>query len=442
MKKMTQYLLLAVALASTCSQSNAMKHEDESDCKSSPQREYRKHNDFDGHFSPVLQAVEENDAATLRNLLFNCKANPDVIDDAGTPALLNAVMDQHPEIVHLLIQAGANVNYTGYDFTAVEPDYTSIGDDCEPEDYANVPPLVEAASLPSLEIVQMLIHSPKINLNAQINGNEMTAVMYAAREGEFHNVLALIEAGADVTIRYCGRDSRNGRIALMFAAESGDLDSVRALLATAPETVNMQDAHGRTALIFAAYNGHRNIVQTLINAGAIVDMPDLDGRTAVMCAAQHCHAATVQTLVENRANVNAQDNEGATALMIASELDDEEIENENRNHDRLTTVQVLISNGADALATDLPKKPSKNSYLATDWAEGYHRDDILPYLQAQLDEKKKETLGYAAAEWQECPSALINKTLNDMLVGDGNDVEDDSDNNSEDDSDSDAKDAE
>ena len=60
------------------------------------------------------------------------------------------------------------------------------------------------------------------------------------------------------------------------AAESGDLERVRALLDAQPDLVHARDRAGATALHLAAFNGHREIVRLLCSRGA--DLNARDGR--------------------------------------------------------------------------------------------------------------------------------------------------------------------
>ena len=73
--------------------------------------------------------------------------------------------------------------------------------------------------------------------------------------------------------------------------------------ATAPNQGNVSpnvdavDRDGRTALMIAAQNGHTDTATALAGThGADVDAVDRDGRTALMIAADHVHTATVNAL--------------------------------------------------------------------------------------------------------------------------------------------------
>lgn len=70
----------------------------------------------------------------------------------------------------------------------------------------------------------------------------------------------------------------------MRAALEGRTKEVKALLARGAE-VNAQDNAGRTALMFAVINMHRDMVYVLLEHGADVNARAVDGATALMLAA-------------------------------------------------------------------------------------------------------------------------------------------------------------
>jgi tetratricopeptide (TPR) repeat protein len=105
--------------------------------------------------------------------------------------------------------------------------------------------------------------------------------------------------------------------ALLHAAEQGDIDTAKQLLASrAP--VNATDQKGKTPLMYAAAAGNTALVELLLTKGADVNKKNAGGGTALMYAAWHGYGAIVQALLTKGANIDAQDNDGWSALMDAA----------------------------------------------------------------------------------------------------------------------------
>ena len=104
-----------------------------------------------------------------------------------------------------------------------------------------------------------------MNAGANINArhNNMTPLMYAAAGGHANVIRYLLSRGANARAR---QSPNNPRTALIFAAEQGDINSVRALLKHS--NLNVKDGNGRSALTTAANLGHNNITRMLVRAGA------------------------------------------------------------------------------------------------------------------------------------------------------------------------------
>ena len=69
---------------------------------------------------------------------------------------------------------------------------------------------------------------------------------------------------------------------------------------------------------WAAENGHKEIVELLIRAGADKDLQDKDGSTPLHRAARTGHKEIVELLMRTGAVINQSNNEGKTALDVAA----------------------------------------------------------------------------------------------------------------------------
>ena len=61
---------------------------------------------------------------------------------------------------------------------------------------------------------------------------------------------------------------------MMEAAKAGDLANVNAVLDSDAELINQRDQTGATALHYAAFGGHRSVVQELVRRGAEINARD------------------------------------------------------------------------------------------------------------------------------------------------------------------------
>ncbi len=136
----------------------------------------------------------------------------------------------------------------------------------------------------------------------------------------------------------------------MAASYAGSLESVKLLLEAGAE-VNATDAYQKqTALMWAATEGHTQIVETLLASGAdpnvnahitsLTERKHADhptgGFTALMFAARNGHDGAVRALVKGGADPKLTNGDGATAMVVAIV------------NDRFDLAATLLELGADA----------------------------------------------------------------------------------------------
>ncbi|EEP82856.1 predicted protein [Uncinocarpus reesii 1704] len=161
----------------------------------------------------------------------------------------------------------------------------------------------------------------------------------------------------------------NGRTAIFYAAEAGDISIVEYLFAYSPSLGG--DNSGQAPLWIAAANGHSAVVTLLLHLGANPEQRDQQGRTPLWIAAHHQHEDAVRALLDAKANIESRDIDGITPLMAAALTES------------ATVLRLLLESGADMIAK------AKNGYSPFSYAissgsvrnmslfleKGYHLED-------------------------------------------------------------------
>jgi len=103
-----------------------------------------------------------------------------------------------------------------------------------------------------------------------------------------------------------------------LAAWRGNLEEVKEMLSGGIVDVDEKDRYGFTALIWASWNGHNELVKYLLANGANINEKDNDGNIALIGVSQYGRIEVVKYLLENGANINEKNIDGNTALILAS----------------------------------------------------------------------------------------------------------------------------
>jgi uncharacterized protein len=121
-----------------------------------------------------------------------------------------------------------------------------------------------AARQGEAQTTDMLLHAGA-NLRATTRLGGYTPLLFASQMGHAVVVRRLLAAGADANSA-----TANGATALMLAAASGDVDAVQALLGAGATIEAKEPVRQETALMFAAANNRVDVMKVLIGAGASV----------------------------------------------------------------------------------------------------------------------------------------------------------------------------
>ena len=151
-----------------------------------------------------------------------------------------------------------------------------------------------------------------------------------------------------------GSGPRSGA-ALLDAIRAGDLDEVKALLASGADP-NAKDGEGWTALMLVTVKGHLDVARELLTAGADLHAENRKGWTALRFAVSMDDAEALRLLLGAGADVNGLDAEGDTALMQAA------------REKSVESLKLLLSHGADVNV----RNRSGETALKVATSHGYH----------------------------------------------------------------------
>ncbi|KKP00535.1 hypothetical protein THAR02_07375 [Trichoderma harzianum] len=178
-------------------------------------------------------------------------------------------------------------------------------------------------------IVSLQIESEGVEIDSVDGSYHRTALSFASENG-FDSVVRLLIKGP----KFYGKKALKKAIRLSYT-KGADVDAI--------------DKHNRTALFYAAWNGHMPIVKRLLKARARVDMVDTIGATPIsyalcygqediatelmrgaqpgsvdeirrkllLSAVKHGHDPIVKRLLDSGADIQMTDDEGANLLMLA-----------------------------------------------------------------------------------------------------------------------------
>ncbi|MEX2216247.1 MAG: ankyrin repeat domain-containing protein [Phycisphaeraceae bacterium] len=134
----------------------------------------------------------------------------------------------------------------------------------------------------------------------------------AAEQRDAANLTLLLKQGAAIDVAQA-----DGMTALLWAAYHDDFATAQALI-RAGANVKTANRYGVTALSLACRNGNGAMVKLLLDKGADANTALKGGETALMTASRTGKIEAVKALLDKGADVHAKEQHGQTALMWAA----------------------------------------------------------------------------------------------------------------------------
>ncbi len=197
--------------------------------------------------TPLAEAVKLGDARMVK-MLLDAGSGPEGANDDGQTALMLAIKNGDLALVQMLVNAGANVNVV--------------------EKVQDQTPLMWAASANqnAEEMVKLLL-SKGANVKARAKSTDWPAQMTSEPRAQYH--------------------SYGGLTPLDYAARNGCYYCVEALVGAGADVNVPNILEGITPLMTALDSSHNDVAKFLLDHGANPKVWDVYGRTALYIAVDH-----------------------------------------------------------------------------------------------------------------------------------------------------------
>jgi uncharacterized protein len=297
----------------------------------------------------LADAASRGDMHAVRTLLTRTNANEP--GSEGTPPLHWIVRMQDADTARVLLKAGADANLANR--YGVRPLHLAIangdlvlvrllldaGADPDSTDVTGENCVLMASRTGRLDVVKALL-ARGARPDAADPNYRQTPLMVAARLGHADIVELLLQHGAHVDAQ-----SRTGRVPAFRLPSSNAGSKGAGIIRGGWPDRGQRDATpgAKTPLLYAAREGHLEVVKLLLAAGADIEKPDADGVTPLLMAVLNGQIPAAGHLMERGANVKAMDWYGQTPLFAAVDLRNLDVPGPTRDNgvDRTAVLQLI-----------------------------------------------------------------------------------------------------
>lgn len=275
-------------------------------------------------------------------------------------------------------------------------------------------PLAAAAANGQLAVVNYLLeHGADVNTEGKDGNQAMSAVIFAAQNGHVEVVKALLDKKASL------KADSAGETALFTAVDHGHVDVVKCLLDGGADP-NGKNPSGEPLLLTAAQKS-AEAVKVLIDAGADVNATNQLGSTALIIAAYYGNADSVLALLSKGARVSAKTPYGQTALQLASQMQDRD-----QIVEILSDPDAATKSMADFKAAKQGAPLDSKTMTKAEWKQAYYSRfpagsivTVVKFKGVFGEASHTQTVEADAYWYYDCSDGTIQVVLNDPnLVGD------------------------
>ncbi|NXY87582.1 ANKS6 protein, partial [Alcedo cyanopectus] len=297
-------------------------------------------------WSPLMQAARFGHLSVAHILLEN-GADLNAQNKLGASVLTMASRGGHVSMVKLLLESGAFVdNYDHFNSSVLSSSR---------DDLPDITPLMAAAQHGHEAVVHLLLDWGA-DSNYTVKTVGWSPLMLAAVSGKVSLAQQLMEKGAnpdhlnvlhktpfEISVGFKNKDMKDYLESLttirpqadmekrqpdvFHALKLGNFQLVKEIVEEDPSQVNISNVDGASPLMMAAVAGQLPLTQLLVEKHADIDRQDsVHGWTALMQATYHGNKEVVKYLLNQGADVNLRAKNGYTAFDLIMLLNDPDTE--------------------------------------------------------------------------------------------------------------------